>query len=93
MAFALDVGGVATFASAPLVGGDLDTDIQAWRYLILAGVVPPFAALAALAASIRSVREAKTSLAKLLASALAVVSGIMLLLGGVLLLVILQGSP
>ena len=61
--------------------------------MILAGVVPPLAALAALAASIRSVREAKTSRAKLVASGLAVVSGILLLLGGVVLLALLQGSP
>ena len=48
--------------------------------MVLAGPVPWLATLAAIAASIRSVTESKKRLAKCVASALAVVSGILLVL-------------
>ena len=48
--------------------------------MVLAGPVPGLATLAAVAASIRSVTESKKRLAKCVASALAVVSGILLVL-------------
>ena len=48
--------------------------------MVLAGPVPWLATLAAVAASIRSVTESKKRLAKCVASALAVVSGILLVL-------------
>lgn len=53
---------------------------------------PPLAALAALAASLRSASEAKKPLAKLIAWALAFISGSVLLLWVVLLFWVSQGG-
>ena len=59
--------------------------------LVLAGPVPWLATLAAIAASTRSLSESKKRLAKFVASALAVVSGILLVLCAVA-LIALQGA-
>lgn len=91
VACALDVGAVGSVACAPLVTED-DTVVAGWVFVILVLVVPPLAALAALAASLRSASEAKKSLAKLVAAALAVISGSLFLLWVVGLFLVSQGG-
>lgn len=61
--------------------------------MLLAGPVPLIARLAVLAAPIRSVSESKKPLAKIVASALAVVDGILLPLWGVVLLGLREALP
>ena len=77
MALALDVGAVASFALSLVVAF---TSGVTTAFLVLAFPVPLLATLAALAASIRSLSESKERLAKFVASALAAVSGILLVL-------------
>ena len=88
MAIALDVGAVASFALAVILGFNSGEGLGV---LVLAGPVPWLATLAAIAASTRSLSESKKRLAKFVASALAVVSGILLVLC-VVVLIALQGA-
>jgi len=88
MALALDVGAVASFALSLVVAF---TSGVTTAFLVLAFPVPLLATLAALAASIRSLSESKERLAKFVASALAVVSGLLLCWWGVVLLALLDG--
>jgi len=89
MALALDVGAVASFALSLVVAF---TSGVTTAFLVLAFPVPLLATLAALAASIRSLSESKERLAKFVASALAVVSGLLLCWWGVVLLALLGGD-
>ena len=94
LAIALDVAAVASFVLAVFVAFDLNLEgaLPAFGFVVLALLVPPLATLAALAASVRSVSESKKPLAKILASALAVVSVGILLLWGVLAFSLLQSG-
>src|SRR4051794_34409491 len=92
LAIALDVGAVASFVLAVFVAFNLEGALPAFGFVVLAMLVPPLAPVAGLGAVVRSAGEAKKPLAKILASALAVVSVGILLLWGVLVVSLLHSE-